>query len=170
MKIAGPSANNFSLSPHRCDPVTIPKLQALMRTFSSRISLDAAKDACTTGVAYFLCASLTLHFTRFDNGIAIVWLAGALLFAKLCATPHRRWPLLILACLPAALASGLLFGIAGIGTLSLPCVALTEACVAAWMVKRAFPRFGRFQSVPEASAFLLIAGIMVPAAGASLSA
>lgn len=101
--------------------------------------------------------------TRFDGGVAIVWLAGAALFAKLCATPRWRWTRLTLACVPAGLAASLLFGFQGGVAIPLPLVCIAEAYAAAWLVKRVFPGFGRFQSVPEVAWFLLVAGVIVPA-------
>ncbi len=47
-----------------------------------------------TALAYFACASLALVLTRFDGGIAVVWLAGSVLFARLRsrrADAGRRW-------------------------------------------------------------------------------
>lgn len=127
-------------------------------------------EAAATAVAYFVCASAALALTRFDGGVAVVWLAGAVLFAKLCATPRRRWSGLLLACIPAGVAASLLFGIRGIAGLALPTICIVEAYVAASLVKRAFPRFGGLKSVPEATIFLLIAGVAVPVSSGLLAA
>jgi diguanylate cyclase (GGDEF)-like protein/PAS domain S-box-containing protein len=126
-------------------------------------SLRHGCDAVLTALAYFVCASLALQLTRFDGGVAIVWLAGAVLFAKLCATPRRRWAGIGLACALAGLASSLLFGIHGPAGYPLPLICVIEAYSAAWLVRRLYPRFGGFQSVPEVACFLVVAGVLVPA-------
>lgn len=123
-----------------------------------------------TALAYFVCASVTLALTRFDDGVAIVWLAGAVLFAKLCATPRRRWTGITLACMITGLFASQLFGIRGMVAVPLPFICVGEAYAAAWLVKRLSPRFGLFQSVPEVASFLVAGGIAVPAVTALLGA
>ncbi|MEE4452980.1 diguanylate cyclase [Novosphingobium resinovorum] len=123
-----------------------------------------------TAVTYFAGSSLALHLTRFDGGIAIVWIAGAILFSALCASPRRRWSQLVLACIPAAIMASFLFGMRGPVSLALPLICVGEAYAAAWWLKRAYPRFGRFQSVPEVAWFIFIGGVAVPMLTALLAA
>jgi hypothetical protein len=40
---------------------------------------------------YFATALVALQMTRFNGGVAIVWPAGAVLFAALAIMPRRRW-------------------------------------------------------------------------------
>ncbi|WP_235037667.1 MULTISPECIES: diguanylate cyclase [unclassified Novosphingobium] len=119
---------------------------------------------------YFVSASAALQLTRFDGGVATVWLAGAVLFAKLSATPRRRWTGITLACVPAGLLASFLFGLQGVVAVPLPLVCIAEGYAAAWLMKRLFPRFGRFQSVPEVACFLAVAGVLVPACSALMGA
>lgn len=128
------------------------------------------RDTAITAIIYSACACASLLLTRFDGGVAIVWLAGAVLFAKLCATPRRRWGMIMLACLVTGLLASQLFGIRGAAALPLPFICVAEACAAAWLLKRVHPRFGRFQSVPEVASFLVVAGIIVPALTAVVAA
>lgn len=116
--------------------------------------------------AYFLCTAIALQLTRFDGGVAIVWLAGAVLFSLLSITPRRRWWQLLLACLPAGTASIGLFGFGGWLTLPLALIGVVEAWGAAWLMKRIHPRFGHFESVTEALRFILVVGLLVPAISA----
>ncbi|WP_157098615.1 sensor domain-containing diguanylate cyclase [Novosphingobium rosa] len=116
--------------------------------------------------AYFLCSAIALQLTRFDGGVAIVWLAGAALFSLLSITPRRRWWQLLLTCLPAGGVAIGLFGFGGWLTLPLALIGVAEAWGAAWLMKRAHPRFGRFESVTEALRFILIVGLLVPAVSA----
>lgn len=135
-----------------------------------RLSL---REAVLTATSYFVCAAIALQLTRFDGGIAIVWLAGPVLFARLSTTPRWRWGAIILACVPAAFSASFLFGIHGLAAIPLPLLCIAEAWLAAWLIRRLYPRFGRFQSLPEVASFLLVAGVLVPALtafGAALSA
>ncbi|MBO9723228.1 MAG: diguanylate cyclase [Novosphingobium sp.] len=135
-----------------------------------RLSL---REAVLTATSYFVCAAIALQLTRFDGGIAIVWLAGPVLFARLSTTPRWRWGAIILACIPAALSASFLFGMQALAAIPLPLLCIAEAWLAAWLIRRLYPRFGRFQSLPEVASFLLVAGVLVPALtafGAALSA
>lgn len=141
-----------------------------MSRFALPRSASAWREAVLTAVVYFVCASAALQLTRFDGGVAIVWPAGAVLFAKLAATPRRRWIGITLACVPAGLLTSFLFGLQGVVSVPLPLVCIAEAYAAAWLIKRLFPRFGRFQSVPEVACFLAVAGVLVPAGSAFFGA
>jgi diguanylate cyclase (GGDEF)-like protein/PAS domain S-box-containing protein len=125
-----------------------------------RLSL---REAVLTATSYFVCAAIPLQLTRFDGGIAIVWLAGPVLFARLSTTPRWRWGAIILACIPTGLCASVLFGFHGLVAIPLPLLCIAEAWLAAWLIRRLYPRFGRFQSLPEVGSFLLVAGVIVPA-------
>lgn len=134
-----------------------------MRRFPIPLAVRHGIDTALTAVVYGACASLALQLTRIDGGVAIVWLAGPLLFAKLCSIPRRRWTALTLACVPTGLLASAAFGIQGAVAIPLPLVCIAEAYAAAWLIKRWYPRFGRFQSVREVACFLVVTGILVPA-------
>ncbi|PNU06904.1 diguanylate cyclase [Novosphingobium guangzhouense] len=123
-----------------------------------------------TAIAYFVCALLALMLTRFDGGIAVVWLAGAVLFARLQVTPRRRWMPIIVLCVPAAICASQLFGFKGWAGVGLPLACIVEAVGAAWLMRRFFPRFGRFQSMREVMTFLIICGFTLPALSAVFAA
>ncbi|EJL30941.1 PAS domain S-box/diguanylate cyclase (GGDEF) domain-containing protein [Novosphingobium sp. AP12] len=141
-----------------------------MHRLAAPRSNHRVRDAVTTAIAYFACASASLLLTRFDGGVAIVWLAGAVLFAKLCAAPRRQWTGITLACGATGVLASQLFGIHGWVAVPLPFICVAEAYAAAWLVKRTYPRFGRFQSVPEVASFLVIGGVAVPVVTALLAA
>jgi integral membrane sensor domain MASE1 len=62
---------------------------------------------------YFATALVALQMTRFNGGVAIVWPAGAVLFAALAIMPRRRWKVALLFCFPA-------------GAMALRCAGLAE--------------------------------------------
>ncbi|MFK4874547.1 diguanylate cyclase [Novosphingobium sp. ZW T3_23] len=121
------------------------------------------REAVLTATTYFVCAAIALQLTRFDAGIAVVWLAGPVLFARLCSTPRRHWIAIGLACAPLAFCASILFGFHGLVALPLSMLCIVEAFAAAWLVRRIYPRFGRFQSLAEVGCFLLVAGALIPA-------
>lgn len=113
-------------------------------------------------VGYFVLSALALHFTRYDGGAAFVWLAGPFLFAGLTITPrHNRVPL-ALSCIPAMALSSLVFGLGWKAAVPLAIANICEAFAAAWLVRRAYPRFGQFSSAREILWFVALAGIAVP--------
>ena len=58
------------------------------------------------GAAYFLAAVSALMFSRVENGIALLWLATALLVPRLTRIRVRHWPRPILYCTVACLLAG----------------------------------------------------------------
>lgn len=130
---------------------------------SSRRRVWYPGEVLGTAFAYFACASIALILTRFDGGIAVVWLAGSVLFARLQVTPRRRWAPIALACTPLAVGASQLFGFKGLAGVGLPLLCIIEAVGAAWLMRRVFPRFGRFRSVAEVTVFLAVCGVAIPA-------
>ncbi|MFN3470308.1 MAG: sensor domain-containing diguanylate cyclase, partial [Novosphingobium sp.] len=59
-------------------------------------------------IAYFLAAAFAVAFARFAGGVAMVWLASAVLAGRLVHVPEKRWPHWLLRCgLASALATGM---------------------------------------------------------------
>lgn len=141
----------------------------MLRLASTR-RIGPVGEAIFAACAYFLCAGLTLQLTRFDGGVAVVWLAGPLLFAWLSAVPRRHWRRLTLACTPAGILASLVFGVGGYAAVGVGCICVGEAFAAAWLLKRFCPRYGHFASVVEVARFLAVAGVLVPAASSTLAA
>ncbi|RVT38262.1 sensor domain-containing diguanylate cyclase [Sphingobium algorifonticola] len=140
-----------------------------MATPLTRIRRSPALHAAVSGIGYFLCAALSLRLSRFDGGIAIIWLAGAFLTANLLAAPRRYWRFVIMASVPGAFAAGALFGMGGTAGLLLPATALLEGIAVAFALRRVYPRFGRLESLREVAAFLGLAGFVIPALGGLVS-
>lgn len=119
---------------------------------------------------YFATALVALQMTRFNGGVAIVWPAGAVLFAALAIMPRRRWKVALLFCFPAGAMAIALRGFGGIYTIPLTLAGLFEAWLAASLMRRFAPRFTRFESIRDVGIFLLVAGIIAPAASAFIGA
>lgn len=59
------------------------------------------------GLAYYVGAWLSVHYTITPEGIAILWLPNAILLPAFLMLPYRQWPLLALAALLAEIAADL---------------------------------------------------------------
>ena len=119
---------------------------------------------------YFVAAALTVWLTRFNGGIAFVWIASALLVSHLCLTPRSEWPRAVALC---AAASWLATAFLGLGPVAAPLLSaanMAEAVVAALLIQRFIPKPGDFASIREVVRFTAIAGLVVPALGAPFGA
>jgi integral membrane sensor domain MASE1 len=116
------------------------------------------------GLAYFLSAAASIALTRFGGGVALVWVASALLTARLHSAPTKQWPMLLLI---AALASFLATGGFGLGWFAAGPLAVINVFEAA-LVAMLFRREGWRGSYTGSSmaAFLVVACIIGPAATA----
>jgi len=50
-----------------------------------------AAASAVVGSLYFISAAASLLLTRFDGGIAFLWIASAMLLAHLLRSPARTW-------------------------------------------------------------------------------
>ena len=88
------------------------------------------------GTAYFAAAAFAVLLTRFEGGVACLWIATSVLAADLISRPRRGWGPSIIAC---SVASALVTTVWGLGVkMAIPftVVNITEAVVAAWLFRR----------------------------------
>lgn len=116
------------------------------------------------GLAYFLSAAAPIALTRFEGGVALVWVASALLAARLHSAPTKQWPMLLaIAALGSFLATGW-FGLGWFAAAPLAVVNLFEAALVALLFRRQGWRGSNTGS--SMAAFLVVACIIGPAASA----
>jgi diguanylate cyclase (GGDEF)-like protein/PAS domain S-box-containing protein len=118
-----------------------------------RLSLDFA--------GYFAAASAAVAATRLNGGVALIWLASALLLGRLGTAPRRHWPAILVTC---ALASALATSMFGVGPIAAPALALVnigEAALTAWLLRRARST-DPFQSLDWLVRFVGAAGLLAP--------
>ncbi|MCY7279776.1 MAG: diguanylate cyclase, partial [Sphingomonas bacterium] len=87
------------------------------------------------GFCYFAAAGFAVALTRFEGGVAFVWLATSILAAELMVRPRSQW---LTSIIPCAVASTLVTGWWGLGwAMALPFTAInmTEAVLAAWLFR-----------------------------------
>ncbi|MEA1071500.1 diguanylate cyclase [Sphingomonas sp. LY160] len=121
------------------------------------------------GFAYFLAASATVALTRFDGGVAFLWLASSLLIAHLVISPRRHWRSSIAA---AAIGSLLATGLFGLGwTLAIPfmVINMTEAVLAAAALRRSRHRTHPLGSLAWLAQFLFAVAVAGPLIAAAMA-
>ncbi|MGJ3626796.1 hypothetical protein AB5I41_07820 [Sphingomonas sp. MMS24-JH45] len=74
-------------------------------------------------LAYFALASCALTLTRYDGGIAFIWIATAFLIARLSWTAPKRWPARIALC---AATGAVATGVFGLGWEAAPALAVAD--------------------------------------------
>ena len=122
------------------------------------------------GIAYFAAAALTVSLTRYDGGVAFLWIASAFLIAELVVRRRRSWIGPLAAC---ALASGAATGLFGLGWSLAPlfvAINLIEACVAASILNPKARRSDALGSLSWLFRFVAAVGLAAPLAGAVLAA
>ena len=132
-----------------------------LRSMAGRIPL---------ALAYFLFASVTVATTRYEGGVAFLWIATALLIADLMTRPRRQW---LASLVPCGVASGLATGLFGLGwAAALPFVIinLVEASLAAWIFRRQGRPLRPLGSLAWLMQFVTSVGIVAPLIGAVLAA
>ncbi|MEO5867593.1 MAG: diguanylate cyclase [Sphingomonas sp.] len=122
------------------------------------------------GAIYFLTASATIVTTRFDGGVACIWIANAILIAALSSRSRDRWVPLLIACGLASILATVVFGVGLAGSLPLAAANLLEATLSAILLDRFGSRRSALDSVERLVAFLAAAGLIAPAIGATIAA
>lgn len=122
------------------------------------------------GVAYFCTAALAVLLTRFNGGVAFIWIATAMLIGRLAATPRKHWAPILIGCGAASFVATTLFGLGGAAAPALAIINLAEAVIAALMLRRSRIPDTPFQSLGWLVNFVVAVGIVAPLVTAILGA
>jgi diguanylate cyclase (GGDEF)-like protein/PAS domain S-box-containing protein len=135
---------------------------------SSRSFTTAARRrrAVVLGLAYFAAASAAVALTRFEGGVACLWIANALLLAALSSRLFRGWAAPMLACGLGGVAATSLFGLGFAPSIPLALANMGEVAVSAALLARWQLRKDALGSLSQFSVFVLAAGIAGPLPGA----
>ncbi len=125
-------------------------------------ALSVAGAALAICVGYFIGANIGFLLRLPPATPSIIWPPNSILTAALLLAAPRRWPLYLLAALPAHL-------VAALPVISPPSLALTlyatnclEALIGATSVRLLSTEPTRFDTMPRVAAFVLGAGILGP--------
>lgn len=123
----------------------------------------ADKRAIVIGLLYFLSAAATIAVTRFGTGVALVWIAHAILLAELTLRSRDRWTAPLLWCGLASFCATWWFGfgLALAGPLVL--INLAESVIAASIFHMMRDRDELLDSMKGLGVFVFGAGIAAPA-------
>lgn len=122
------------------------------------------------GLIYFAAASATVLLSRFDGGLAFLWVASAILIGVLAVRPERQWWPLLITC---GIAGMLTTGLFGLGWRAAPVMMianLSEAAIAAWLLRRNVNAPNPLGSLPWLFRFVGAVGVIAPFMSAWLAA
>lgn len=121
-------------------------------------------------LSYFVLASIAILLTRFNGGVALLWLANAPLLAHLSRTPPSKWYATLLWTTPASIAASTLFGPV---LWAAPLIAISnvaEAVFAATLLRILLPDRDYFASSTSLAMFCAVAGVAAPLASGACAA
>lgn len=133
----------------------------------ARRRIEGWRTAATAGVAYLLTAFATVSLTRFEGGVAYLWLAGAVMIAALMNAPRAHWPAITVACGLASVAVTSTVGVGPVAAVPLAVVNVTESLLAILLLDRLGLRRDSLDSVRRLGALVLAVGIAAPLATAA---
>jgi diguanylate cyclase (GGDEF)-like protein/PAS domain S-box-containing protein len=118
--------------------------------------------------AYFVLSAGTLRLTRFDGGVAFLWVATALLTARLTTLSIRRWPAPIAACFCASALATSLWGFGPALAMPLAAINMVESVIGAVLLHRLVPQRAILDSHRWLIVFVAATGIVAPTISAAL--
>ncbi|MBB5712064.1 sensor domain-containing diguanylate cyclase [Sphingomonas xinjiangensis] len=121
------------------------------------------RGSIRVGVSYFFLAVLTITVTRFEGGVAFVWLANAALLARLLTLRQTHWLPSICACGLAGCLATASFGLGPEAAFPMTVANLLESAVAATLIQRFTGKQGSFKGQRALLTFFLSAGLAAPA-------
>ena len=121
-------------------------------------------------LAYGAAASLALALTRFDGGVAFLWVASAMLIADLMVRPRAQWPAVIAGCAVASMLATGFFGFGWIAAAPFAVVNMVEAIIAASLFRRHHDPRDPLGSLSWVFHLVLCVGIVAPAISGALAA
>lgn len=122
------------------------------------------------GATFFVLAALTVSFSRFSGGLAMVWVSNALLAGRLVVTPEKRWgPWLATCAIASAVATGF-FGLGWAAAVPMAFVNVLEAAAAGLLMRRISIAFWPDDTLEWLAAYYIGIGLIIPLASGGLAA
>ena len=115
---------------------------------------------------YFAITSLTIAATRYDGGLALVWLGTGVAAAMLAGVERAQWPWALMAIMVASAMATSLFGFGPHLAAPLAVVNAFEAWLTARLLVLVRPRKDWFDDVGGLAWFVAVGGIVAPAIAA----
>ena len=118
--------------------------------------------AVMLGIAYFTAATAMIQLTRFDGGLASLWLATGLLTAELLIADRQQWRKSAIACLIANFVATALFSFGPVAAAPIALLNVGEAMLAATLMRRLRRAQSYLNSLEGVIAFALVAALIAP--------
>ena len=122
------------------------------------------------GFAYFIAAAGTISATRYDGGGAFVWVATAILTARLTTTRRAEWPAAVGVCALASMVCTVTVGLGPHVAVPLAIANTGEAVIGALVLRHTVGRRAILDSHRWLMGFVLATGMIGPAFGALIAA
>jgi len=119
-----------------------------------------------TSLLYFVGAALSVHYSRFSGGVAMIWISTAILAGRLLVIRRMRWPATLAGCFVASVLATGLAGLGWLAALPLGLVNIAEALAAAVILRRLFATCWPDEPFELVAGYYLATGVMVPALSA----
>jgi diguanylate cyclase (GGDEF)-like protein/PAS domain S-box-containing protein len=122
--------------------------------------------AIALGSAYFIACAGVVTLTRFDGGVAFVWIANAILTAQLTTLRYRHWPLPMAICFITGAIATATLGLGPAMAIPLAIANVGESAFGAALLHRFVGRRAMLDSHRWLIVFVLATGIVAPLASA----
>ena len=134
------------------------------------VLLRQAALSLVVAIAYYGGVHLGMALTFATEAVSTLWPPNAILLTALLFTPLRTWWAVLLAVLPAHLASQIELGVPTSMSVCWYMSNSAEALVGAGLLRHYLDRLPRLDSVRDVATLILIAGVLAPAATSFLDA
>ncbi len=128
---------------------------------------DLVRPLCI-GALFFIGVTVAILATRFDDGVAFIWIANAVLIGELIVAPARQRPRTIIACGVGSALATALFGLGPFAAIPLAIINVGESGLGFILLRRLTSRNATLDTLPSMAAFILSIGVLSPALGALL--
>ncbi len=122
----------------------------------------AVLTSAVVSVSYYLTAVIGFEFALQPGSVSALWMPNSILLAGLLLTPRRWWGLVILAALPAHLASELSSGVPTAMVLSWFISNVAQALLAAFCICKLVEDRVRFDRFRDLTIFMLFGAFLAP--------
>ncbi|HQS69591.1 MAG: hypothetical protein B7Y36_01540 [Novosphingobium sp. 28-62-57] len=113
-------------------------------------------------LTYFVLAAAAVTFGRFTGGVAMAWMASAMLAGRLLHLPRRRWTPWVIGCILASTVATGFLGLGWLAAVPFALVNVAEAGAAALLWQRITRSFWPHDTLEWVASFYIGIGLMVP--------
>jgi diguanylate cyclase (GGDEF)-like protein/PAS domain S-box-containing protein len=114
------------------------------------------------GALYFVGAALSVHYSRFNGGVAMIWLASAILAGRLSTMATARWAPYVACCMVASAAATGIYGLGWKIAVPMAAVNMAEAVAAAYIFRYISLTLWACEALEWIACYYLGIGLAVP--------